>query len=146
MLGREAIRDDLFRVPVALHEFPDEFRCRGFVSSLCYVSFRRLALVFNGSPKVVTLAIDLHEQIVCVPLPLQVGPELLVPLPCSRSPTFQSNRGNRRYIITARRKIAWLFLKHLNRLGWRIHRGQVPPCPAQVRVSLTSTIQPLQCR
>ncbi len=37
--------------------------------------------MFHGLQQLVPLAIDLHEDLVDVPLPLGIGPELLDPLP-----------------------------------------------------------------
>ncbi len=77
LIGCEAICDDLFGTAVPLHQFPEEFQCCGFVSALRDDSFEHLSFVINGTPKVVSLTIHLHKNLVHVPLPFRECPQLL---------------------------------------------------------------------
>lgn len=53
-----------------LHCFLEEFQGGILVPRLCNEAFQHLAFVIDGTPKVVLLAIDLHEHLVQVPTPL----------------------------------------------------------------------------
>ncbi len=71
-VGGEAIRHDVFRFAVSLHQFPEEFQCRLFVSTFGNDCFQHLAFVINSPPEVVSLAINLHKDFVHIPLPFRV--------------------------------------------------------------------------
>src|SRR6056297_1950152 len=53
-----------------LHCFLEEFQSCLLVPGLCYEALKHLAFVIDGAPKVVTLAVDLHEHLVQVPSPV----------------------------------------------------------------------------
>ncbi len=76
-VGSEAIRHDLLRTTVSLHQFPEEFQCCGFVSALRDDCFEHLSFVIDGTPKIMPLAIHLHEYFVHVPLPFRERAQLL---------------------------------------------------------------------
>lgn len=95
--------------------------------------------MIDGPPKVVPLAVDLHEHLVQMPPPVvgaipstrcfrisaaTLGPKRFhrnptvswltsMPLSCNRSSTLRNDSGNRTYGITARRMILGLVLKYL---------------------------------
>ena len=73
----KTIGNDLFNLTVALHQFPEEIQSGALVSSLCDNNLQNLAFMIHGPPEAVSLAIDLHEDLVDVPLPLGVRPQLL---------------------------------------------------------------------
>jgi hypothetical protein len=104
-------------------------RC-GFVPALGDVALEDLALLVHRSPEVAHLAIDLHVDLVEVPLPMPQAPhptdpltadicskqrtelfhqcltvswEMSMPRSASRSSTFRRLSGKRTYIITTRR-------------------------------------------
>ncbi len=80
LVGSEAIRHDLFRTAMALHQFPEEFQCCGFVSALRDDSFEHFSVVINGTPEIMSLAIHFHKNLVHVPLPFRESAQLLDPL------------------------------------------------------------------
>ncbi len=69
LVGSKAICDDLFGTAVPLHQFSEEFQCCGFVSAFRDDCFQHLSFVIDGAPKIMPLAIHLHENLVHVPLP-----------------------------------------------------------------------------
>ncbi len=73
----EAIRDDVFRFTVPLHQFLEEFQCRLLVSAFGNDGFQHFALMINGPPKIMPLTIYLHENLVNVPLPFGERAQLL---------------------------------------------------------------------
>ena len=100
-------------------------------------AFEHFALVVDGPPQVMLLAVDLHENLVQVPpqwldrIPetrrfrisaANIGPNLFhqnltvswlmsMPRSCRRSSPVRSGSGNRMYIITASRMISGEVLK-----------------------------------
>ncbi len=71
------IRDDVFRITVALHQFPEEFQCRLLVSTFGNDCFQHFALMIDGPPEVLSLAIHLHENLIHLPLPFGEYAQLL---------------------------------------------------------------------
>ena len=74
-LHRSAIRSELvryydLRIAISLHGFSQEFQGSSLVASLGNETFQNFAFVIDGAPKVVQLAIDLHEHLIQMPLPL----------------------------------------------------------------------------
>ena len=53
-----------------LRRFLKEFQDRLLIPCLCHIVLENLALVIDGPPEVVHLAVDLHEHLVEVPSPL----------------------------------------------------------------------------
>jgi hypothetical protein len=58
---------------VALHHLLDELQRRRLIAGLAGEGFQHLALVIDGSPEVMHLAVDLHIDLVQVPSPVGVG-------------------------------------------------------------------------
>ena len=85
LVGSEAICDDLFGATVLLHQFLEEFQCCSFVSAFGGSGFQHLTFVINSPPKIMPLAIHLHENLVNVPLPFGEGAQLLNTLPSDLS-------------------------------------------------------------
>ncbi len=77
LVGSEAICDDLFGATVSLHQFLKEFQCCSFVSAFGDNGFQHLTFVIDSPPKIMPLAIHLHENLVNVPLPFGEGAQLL---------------------------------------------------------------------
>jgi hypothetical protein len=68
-VSRISICHQRFWLTVFPHQFPEEFQCCSLVSSLRDNAFQDFALMINGAPQIVSLAIDLHKHFVNVPLP-----------------------------------------------------------------------------
>ncbi len=64
---------------MAFHGFPEEFQRRFAVTALGHKAFDHLALVVHGPPKLVCLAVDLHENLVQMPLPMCPWPHPVHP-------------------------------------------------------------------
>lgn len=77
----ELVRDDGFRLALALHRFPQEPQRRLAIPRLQDIGLERLALVINRSSEIMRLAADLHEHLVQMPSPLRERPHLRGPLP-----------------------------------------------------------------
>ena len=60
----------------ALHCFSEEFQCRFAVTTLGDIAFKHLALVLHSPPELVRLAVDLHENLVQMPLPIGMDAHL----------------------------------------------------------------------
>lgn len=76
----EFVRHDDMWVPVPFHCFPEEFQRRFAISALCNKCLQHLTFVIHGSPKIVRLAVDLHENFVQMPLPVRISPHSADPL------------------------------------------------------------------
>ena len=70
------------------HRFLEEFQCSFLVSGLGDKAFQDLTFVIDGAPKVVPLAVDLHENLVEMPLPMARSQTL--------DPTLPDLRGEHR--------------------------------------------------
>ena len=126
--------------------------------------FQNFAPMIYGTPNIMRLAVDLHENLVQLLLPIGVGAEILDAVPadlsgehrakrihqkridswlismprlCSRSSTFRSESGNRTYIITARRMISGLVRKYLNGSRFVILERYKAAPPGSIRIPLT---------
>jgi hypothetical protein len=53
---------------MAFHDFPQEFVGGLTITALCDATFQNVLFVINSSPKIVRLAVNLHEHLVQVPL------------------------------------------------------------------------------
>lgn len=82
----EATRGDGFRLTMSLHQFLEEFQRCSFVSAFGNNGFQHLAFMIHSPPKVMPLAIHLHENFVYAPLPFAVCSQLLN----TRSSNFSS--------------------------------------------------------
>ncbi len=74
-----------------LHQFLKEFQCCSLVSAFGDNGFQYLALVIDRPPKIVPLAIHLHENLVHVPLPFGECAQLLNTLPSDLSSKHRAN-------------------------------------------------------
>ena len=57
---------------VALQQLPEEFQCGLAVSALGNIAFQHFALMIYRPPQVVDLAVDLHEDLIQMSLPIRV--------------------------------------------------------------------------
>jgi hypothetical protein len=80
-VGVQAVGDDGTRATVPLERFLEEFQRRSRVPRLGDVGFQHLALVIDGTPEVVHLAVDLHVDLVEMPPPMREGAHMLTPFP-----------------------------------------------------------------
>ena len=151
----------------ALHCFSEEFQSCFTVPAFGNVAFQHFPFVIHSPPKVVRFAIDLHKDFarchcqfeyerIRLTLFLRISaanirPNLFhqnrtvswlisIPRSCKRSSTFLSDKGNRTYIITARRKISGLVLKCLNGECFFITAGYATALPASSRFPLTMQV------
>jgi len=67
--------------PKALHCFSKEIQCRFAIPALGDITFKHLTFVIYSAPQVVRFAVDLHENLVQVPLPIRMRTNLLNPFP-----------------------------------------------------------------
>ena len=68
-VGAQPVGDDDFGTAMALHSFLEKFQGGGLVPRLADIELQHLALMIDGPPKIVELAVDLHENFVDVPAP-----------------------------------------------------------------------------
>ena len=71
-VGAQVIGDNLFWLTVALHQFLEEFQRCLAVATLGDKVLEDLAFVIYGTPHVMGLAVDFHEDLVDMPLPIRV--------------------------------------------------------------------------
>ena len=76
-----AIRYDGLWLTVPLHRFLQKNKGRIAIPALRNIAFQHLSFVVHGALQVVLLAIDLHESLIQMPLPSQLGTTLLDPIP-----------------------------------------------------------------
>ena len=69
-IGPQFVGHDNLRLAVTLHGIPEEFQRCFAIPALCDIAFQHLTFVIHGAPKIVRLAVDLHENLVQVPLPV----------------------------------------------------------------------------
>ena len=72
----QQIRHNLIRGTMTFQRFLQEFQCGFLVARLRHKTFEHFALVINGSPQIMPLAIDFNENLVLVPSPV-AGPHAL---------------------------------------------------------------------
>jgi hypothetical protein len=65
------IRHHDLGVAIPLHGFSHKFQCGSLVPGLSNEGLQNLTFVIDRSPQVVSLATDLYEHLVQVPLPLR---------------------------------------------------------------------------
>lgn len=68
----KSVSDDHSRCPVSFHRFLHKGKCRLLIPGLSDVAFQYFTFVIDGAPEVMLHAIDLHEDLIQVPLPLCV--------------------------------------------------------------------------
>src|SRR5690606_1375956 len=68
-VGSEPVSDQPVGTAVPLHGFPDEFQRCPAIARPGHEAFQHLALVVDGAPEIVLLAVDLHEYLVEMPPP-----------------------------------------------------------------------------
>ena len=69
LIGRETIGNQNFWPPISAHQFSKHFQWSTFVSSLRDDALKNLAFVIDCTPQVVAITVDLHEDLVDMPLP-----------------------------------------------------------------------------
>ncbi len=69
----EFISHNYFRLPVTLHRFSQKTQCCLTVPSLSNKHFKNLTFMVNGSPQVTSFSVDLDEDFIHMPSPLNMG-------------------------------------------------------------------------
>ena len=69
-IGPQFVGHDNLRLAVTLHGIPEEFQRCFAIPALCDIAFQHFTFVINSTPQVVRLAVDLHENLIQVPLPV----------------------------------------------------------------------------
>ena len=75
-IGPKSVGNDGFWSPVSFHRFFQKDKRRLLVPGLGDVALQDFSFMIDGSPQVVLDAIDLHEDLIEVPLPLSVLPHV----------------------------------------------------------------------
>lgn len=70
----KAIGDEDIRSFMLLERFPEEFEGRLAIPRLGHEALQHLALMIDGAPEIVLLAVDLHEHLVEAPAPVAESP------------------------------------------------------------------------
>jgi hypothetical protein len=65
--------------PWLIQGFSDEFQCCLGITALCEEAFQDVSFVTHGPPAVVRLAVDLHEYLIQMRLPVCPQPHLINP-------------------------------------------------------------------
>ncbi len=68
--GSEPVSHDRLDLTMTFQRFPEEFQRSPAIPCLCHETLQHLALVIDGPPQVMPLAVDLHEDLVQVPSPV----------------------------------------------------------------------------
>ena len=68
-MRRKPIGDDLIGLTIPAHQFSEEFQCDLLIPALGDDRLQHLSFVIYRAPKVMPLAIDLHEDLVDMPAP-----------------------------------------------------------------------------
>ena len=76
----EAVCGDRLGAAMPLHQFLHELQCSFLITLLGRKGFQHLALMIDRTPKVVHLAVDLHVDLIEMPVPLCVSPHCINPL------------------------------------------------------------------
>ena len=69
---RQLVRRDDIGLTVALQQLSEEFQCGLAVSALGDIAIQHFALMIYRAPQVVDLAVDLHEDLIQMPLLIRV--------------------------------------------------------------------------
>ena len=76
-IGSQFVRHDDCRASMLARRFSEEFQGSPLVSSLGDEALQHLALVIDSPPKIVSLAVDLHEEFIHVPAPVREGTQVV---------------------------------------------------------------------
>lgn len=79
-IGFEAVGHDLNRTSIALQRLLEEAQSSRIIPFLGDIAFQDFTLVINGSPQVMRLSIDLHEDFINVPTPICIALHAANPL------------------------------------------------------------------
>jgi hypothetical protein len=72
-IGTKFIRHDHFWIATAFHRFSYEFQRCFTIPAPCDVALQLLTFVINGPPKVMCNSINLHKNLIQMPLPVRVS-------------------------------------------------------------------------
>ena len=70
----KSVSHDGSRRAVSFHRFLQERKCSLLIPGFCHVAFQHLTFVVDGAPQVMLYAVDLHEDLIEMPLPLRMLP------------------------------------------------------------------------
>jgi len=76
-IRREPVGDDLLRLTVSAHEFPEEIQCRLLIPTFGHNRLEDFAFAIDRAPKIMPFAVDLHEDLVEVPSPVGKCPHTI---------------------------------------------------------------------
>ncbi len=77
VVRRKTIRQDLFGTTIALHKLLDIFQYSMLILAFCDNHLQHSAFVVDGVPKVRPPAVDLHKDLIQMPLPFRVCSQFL---------------------------------------------------------------------
>ena len=80
-VGTQLVRYYNFRLAIALHRFSYEFQRCFAISALTHITFQNFTFVIYGTPKVVPFSVDLHKDLIKVPLPIRMTACLVTSFP-----------------------------------------------------------------
>jgi hypothetical protein len=75
----QPVGDEDMWAAMAFHCFPEEFQGSLGITALCDKAFEQFPFMIHSPPKIVRLAVDLHERLVQVPLPVCPRPHSFNP-------------------------------------------------------------------
>jgi hypothetical protein len=78
-VGTELVGDENICATMAFHDFLQEFEGYLAITARCNEAFQDVPFVIHWPPKIVRLAVNLHEHLVQVPLPIWVSAHLADP-------------------------------------------------------------------
>lgn len=70
-MGAKYNRHNNLQAAISLHGFLQKLQGSAAIAPLSYEGFKNFTFVINGSPKIMDLAIDPHENFFQVPSPLR---------------------------------------------------------------------------
>ena len=76
-VGTQFVRYCNFRLAIALHWFSYEFQSGATITPFAYVALQNFTSMIYRTPKVVPFTVDLHENLIKVPLPIRMTACLL---------------------------------------------------------------------
>jgi hypothetical protein len=101
-IGSKLVRDQDQERSVAAHLFPEEFHGGLAIASLRDEAFEHFPFMIHSPPKIVHLAVDLHEHPIQMPEPL-----VAFRIACTRLPPISTaNSGPNR--VHQNRTVSWL--------------------------------------